>query len=314
MAARLSLARRLEAFESCRHELVALSYRMLGDLGRAEDMVQEAWPRWQAHEGDVASSRAFLVTVVTRLCLSELGSARARREETRPDRLPEPVDLDEGGITRVERLEQVSMAFLVALQRLTPAERAVLLLHDVFDFEHQEIAERLGNSAVACRKLLERARRSLATERRMLSASQEEHRRLLAAFLRAASGNDLQGVVELLAEDAVLVTDGGAEGRRFAGQRNLSRPLQGAARIAAFVIATARHTVGVLRVEEHRLNGQPAAVFWDGARPFAALVLAVGDGKVQRVYFHADLHRLSRLGRQVDLDLNLSRWWSSSRE
>jgi RNA polymerase sigma-70 factor (ECF subfamily) len=313
MAGRLSLARRLEAFESCRHELVALSYRMLGDLGRAEDMVQEAWLRWQAHEGEVESSRAFLVTVVTRLCLNELGSARARREENRPDRLPEPVDLDEGGIARVERLEQISMAFLVALQRLTPAERAVLLLHDVFGFGHQEIAELVGNSAVACRKLLERARRSLATERRMQSASREEHRRLLEAFLQAASGGDIQGIVQLLAEDAILVTDGGAAGRRFAGQRNLPQPMQGAARIAAFIVATAQRTAGVLRLDEHQLNGQPAAVFWNGAQPFAALLLMVADGKVQRVYFHADLHRLSRLGRQVDAGLNLSRLWPSPR-
>jgi RNA polymerase sigma-70 factor (ECF subfamily) len=307
MASRSSLAHRLEAFESSRHELVALAYRMLGDLGRAEDMVQEAWLRWQAHEGDVDSSRAFLVTVVTRLCLNELGSARARREESRPDRLPEPIDLDDGGLTRIERLEQLSMAFLVALQRLTPAERAVLLLHDVFDFGHQEIAGLVGNSAAACRKLLERARRSLATERRMQSASREEHRRLLEAFLKAASGGDLQGVVQLLAENATMVTDGGPEGRRFAGQRNLPQPLEGAARIAAFIVATTRRTAGVLRVEEHLLNRQPAAVFWNGEQPFAALLLAVADGKVQRVYFHADLHRLSRLGRQVDTGFDLAR-------
>ncbi|MCP3142823.1 sigma-70 family RNA polymerase sigma factor [Pyxidicoccus xibeiensis] len=300
MEGRLSLARRVEAFESCRHELVALSYRMLGDLGRAEDMVQEAWLRWQGHEGDVESSRAFLVTVVTRLCLNELGSARARREEARPDRLPEPVDLDDGGIARVERVEQVSMAFLVALQRLTPAERAVLLLHEVFDFGHQEIAELVGNTAAACRKLLERARRSLATERRMQAASQEEHRRLLAAFLQAASGGDVQGIVRLLAEDAVMVTDGGSEGRRFAGQRNLSQPLRNAVRIAAFVVATTRRTASALRVEERQLNAQPAAVFWNGDQPFAALLLAVADGKVQRVYFHADLRRLGHLGRPVD--------------
>lgn len=141
----------------------------------------------------------------------------------------------------------------------------------------------------------------------------EEHRRLLEAFLQAASGGDIQGVVQLLAEDAIMVTDGGAEGRRFAGQRNLPQPLQGSARIAAFVVATTQRTAGVLRVEEHQLNGQPAAVFWNGDQPFAALLLAVADGKVQRVYFHADLHRLGRLGRQVDKGLNLSRMWPSPR-
>jgi RNA polymerase sigma-70 factor (ECF subfamily) len=176
----------VEAFESHRPLLVAHAYRMLGDLGRAEDMVQEAWLRWDGRREDVevAVPRAYLVTLVTRLCLNELDSARSRREESRSDRLPEPVDLDEGGFDRMEMLDQVSMAFLVVLQRLTPAERAVLLLRDVFDFEYVEIAKLVGKNEPACRKLLERARESLATEKRWFSAPPETHRRLLTAFLR----------------------------------------------------------------------------------------------------------------------------------
>lgn len=292
---------RLAAFTSCRPELVALAYRMLGDLGRAEDIVQEAWLRWQDAEGEPESPRAFLITIVTRLCLNELGSARARREESRSNRLPEAVDLEEGGLSRIERLEQISMAFLVALQRLTPAERAVLLLHDVLDFSHQEIAELVGNNAPGCRKLLERARENLATERRMLTATQDEHRRLLEAFWRAASTGDVQGLTRLLAEDAILVTDGGVEGRRLGRQRNLPRPLLGAERIAAFIVTSTRRTAGVLQIEQRRLNGQPALVFWNAEEPFAALLLAVCGGEVQRVYFHADLTRLGRLGHPAPL-------------
>ncbi len=299
MATASAATRRLTAFQACRRELVALAYRMLGDLGRAEDMVQEAWLRWQKHDGEVESPQAFLVTIVTRLCLNELGSARARREESRTDRLPEPIDLDAGGMAQVERLERISMAFLVVLQRLTPEERAVLLLHDVFDFGHQEIADLVGCNAPACRKLLERARQSLATERRMLMASAEDHRRLLQAFMRAASAGDVQALVQLLADDAIMVSDGGSDGRRIGSQRNLPRPLHGAARIATFVAATTARTAGLLRVEEHELNGQPAIVFWTGERPFAALLLAVADGKIQRVFFHADLRRLRHLGRRA---------------
>src|SRR5262245_1186752 len=129
----------LAVFESHQALLVAHAYRMLGDLGRAEDMAQEAWLRWNGRQVEADSPRAYLVTLVTRLCLNELDSAKARREESRSDRLPEPVDLDEGGIRHVEMLDQISMAFLVVLQRLTPAERAVLLLRDVFDFEYGEI-------------------------------------------------------------------------------------------------------------------------------------------------------------------------------
>lgn len=313
MGTHASVARRLEEFNACRHELVALAYRMLGDVGRAEDMVQEAWLRWQERDEGADSPRAFLVTVVTRLCLNELGSARARREEGRADRLPEPVDLDEGGMARLERLEQLSMAFLVALQRLTPAERAVLLLHDVFDFSHQEIADLVGNNAPACRKLLERARQALATERRMQQASEEEHRRLLESFLRAASEGDVQGLAQLLAEDAVLVTDGGREGRSYRGQRNLPLPLQGAGRIAAFIAAATTRTASTLTVEEHQLNGQPAIVFRSGEQPFAALLIAASEGKVQRVYFHADLERLGRLGREVAVEPSLARAWRAPR-
>src|SRR4051794_29514298 len=108
---------------------------MLGDVGRAEDMVQEAWIRWQSATVEVESPRAYLVTIVTRLCLEELGSARSRKEESRSDRLPEPLALESAGLSSVERIEQVSMAFGVVLQRLTPGERAVLLLHDVFELE-----------------------------------------------------------------------------------------------------------------------------------------------------------------------------------
>lgn len=293
-----SSARRIAAFESCRRDLIALAYRMLGDMARAEDMVQEAWLRWEGHAVDADSPKAYLVTIVTRLCLNELDSARARREESRADRLPEPVDLDEGGISPLEKVEQISMAFLVVLQRLTPAERAVLLLHDVFDFDHKEIAELVGNNAPACRKLLERARQHVAAERRTLAARADDHRRLLQAFLAASSAGDTRALVALLADDATMITDGGAEGRVSRGQRNLPQPLHGAARIAAFVVAATARTIGELQIEEHELNGQPAIVFWSGERPFAALLLAVADGKIQRVFFHADLDRLRYLGRR----------------
>lgn len=284
----------LAVFESHRALLVAHAYRMLGDLGLAEDMVQEAWLRWNGRHADVASPRAFLVTLITRLCLNELDSARSRREESRGDRLPEPVDLAEGGIGAVEMLDQVSMAFLVVLQRLTPAERAVFLLRDVFEFDYEEIAALIGKSEPACRKLLERARQNVAVEKRLFSASQDAHRRLLAAFTKAAAAGELDTLVGMLAEDAVMITDGGPEGRRVRGIRNLPRPLQGPRKIAGFVAATARSAD--LEIEIHELNGQPALVFYEGDAPFAALLLAVADDRIHRIYFHGDTGRLRYLG------------------
>ena len=287
----------LAVFESHRALLVAHAYRMLGDLARAEDMVQDAWLRWDGRQVEVDEPRAYLVTIVTRLCLTELDSAKTRREESRSDRLPEPVDLTEGGMDRVELLDRVSMAFLVVLQRLTPAERAVLLLRDVFDFDYGEIAALVDKSEPACRKLLERARQNVATERRMFSASPEVHRRLLAAFTEAASKGDIDALVAMLADDAVMITDGGPDGRRAAGIRNLPVPLHGARRIAAFVSATSRAMH--LDAEMHALNGQPAVVFYDQGVPFAALQFGVADDRIHRVYFHANVARLRYLGRAL---------------
>lgn len=289
-----STADDLAVFESHRALLVAHAYRMLGDLGRAEDMVQEAWLRWDGRHADVASPRAYLVTLVTRLCFNELGSARSRHEQTRGDRLPEPVDLDERGIGQVSLLDQVSMAFLVMLQRLTPAERAVLLLRDVFEFDYEEIAALVEKSESACRKLLERARENVATEKRLFSTSRQAHQRLLEAFTKAASAGDLDTLVGMLAEDAIMITDGGPEGRRVGGIRNLRAPLEGAVGIAKFVMATAGSVD--LQNEVHDLNGQPALVFYDHDVPFAALLLAIADDRIHRIFFHGDPAKLRHLG------------------
>jgi len=285
-----------QIFESHRPALMALAYRMLGDVGRAEDIVQDAWLRWQERGVDVDAPRAFLLKIVTRLCLNELESARARREESRSDRLPEPLDSKEGGIGQVNVFDQVSMAFVVALQRLTHAERAVLLLHDVFDFDHREIAALLHKSEPACRQLLKRARENVAVARRVLTASPEEHGRLLRAFLQAVSAGKVDDVVKLLADDAVMIADGGPTGVRFAGVRNLPRPLYGAKKIAAFLTAVGRRHTGGLQRYERELNGQPAIVTVLEGRAISALLLSVADGKIQHIFVQADPARLGHLG------------------
>jgi len=258
--------------------------------------VQEAWIRWQKGASEVDSPRAYLVKVVTRLCLNELDSARARREESRPDRLPEPITVDERGVGRVEVLDQISMAFLVVLQRLTPAERAVLLLHDVFDFSHAEIAELLGKTDAACRQLLSRARQNVTAERCALTTSSEEHRRLLRAFLKAASAGDIEDLKMLLASDAEMIADGGPEGVRVRGVRNLPRPLIGRDKIAAFVATFARRPSAPLEPRECELNGQPAIVALHEGRPVVAILLSVADGRIRRVFLQADPTRLQRIG------------------
>ena len=286
----------VETFETHRPALLALAYRMLGELARAEDTVQEAWVRWQNRQGEVEAPKAFLLTTVTRLCLDELGSARARREESRSDRLPEPVDLDETGIGRVEMIDQISMAFLVLLQRLTPTERAVLLLHDVFDMSHGEIATLLGKSDAACRQVLSRARKGVADEKRVFRTSREEHRRLLMAFARAATGGEHEVLVTVLAKDAVLIADIGPNGTRYGRIRNVGRPVVGRTKIAALMKAFASQDVPQLELQERVLNGEPAAVAFRDGRAVAAVLISVADGKIRRVFVQSDPERLRHLG------------------
>ena len=282
----------LHAFQSVRPALLALAYRMIGDLQRAEDVVQEAWLRWEGRDVEVEAPKSYLLKVVTRLCLNELDSAHARREEARGDRLPEPVDLAETAFGRIEALDRISMAFLVLLQRLTPAERAVLLLHDVFDFDHPEIAALVRKSAPACRQLLKRAREHVATGRRALSVSDDVHRRLLRAFLQVAASGKVDEVSRLLTEDAVLIADAGPGGGRFGNVRNLPGPVAGAAKVAAFIAAvTPQGSVGLI-TRECTLNAQPALLILRDGRPYAAILLSIVDEKICGVFIHADPERL----------------------
>jgi RNA polymerase sigma-70 factor (ECF subfamily) len=283
-------------FESHRPALLALAYRMLGEMARAEDVVQEAWVRWQ-RQVEVDSPKAFLLTTVARLCLDELGSARARREESRSDRLPEPVDLEHTGIGRLEMLDQISMAFLVLLQRLTPAERAVFLLHDVFDMRHAEIAALLGKSDAACRQLLKRAREHVATERRVFQTSRDEHRRLLTAFVQATTGGDQNALLEMLAEDAVLIADAGPGVVRYGRIRNIGRPVVGRRKVAALLKIIGSQTVGpAIEIQERTLNGEPAVVVFQEGHAVSAILVSVADGKVRHVFIQVDRERLSHVG------------------
>jgi RNA polymerase sigma-70 factor (ECF subfamily) len=283
-------------FESHRPALLALAYRMLGEMARAEDIVQEAWVRWQ-RQVEVDSPKAFLLTTVARLCLDELGSARARREESRSDRLPEPVDLDHTGLGRLEMLDQISMAFLVLLQRLTPAERAVLLLRDVFDMPHAEIAALLGKSDAACRQLLKRARENVASERRVFQTSPDEHRRLLTAFVKATTGGDQDALLDMLAEDAVLIADAGPGVVRYGRIRNIGRPVVGRRKIAALMKIIGNQTAGPgIEFQERTLNGEPAVVVFQDGRAASAILVSVADGKVRHVFIQVDRERLSHVG------------------
>ncbi len=207
---------RTDLFEQERPRLKRLAYRMLGSVSEAEDAVQDAWLRWDRAGAGVDNPQAWLVQATTRLCLDRLKSARARRETYVGPWLPEPL-IEEPGIDPVERAEDVSVAFLLALERLSPLERAVFLLHDVFDQDYAAIAATLGKAEPAVRQLASRARTHVQEARPRFTVPQDRAVRLAAAFLNAAAANDLAGLSALLAEDAVLISDGG--GKRPAALR-----------------------------------------------------------------------------------------------
>lgn len=284
-----------QVFEAHRDTLLVHAYRMLGDMGRAEDIVQEAWLRWARREAVVEIPKAYLLKVVTNLCLNELDSAHVRHEHARGDRLPEPVSFGDAAIARFESFDQISMAFLVLLQRLTPAERVTLLLHDVFDFSHAEVAEFLAKSEPACRQLLKRARQHVASERRQLSATREQHQQALQQFVRAATSGDVNGLLALLAADATLVADAGPDGGSFGGARNVSAPIVGAHKVAAFVAAVTPRAAAGLITQQTEANGLPALVVHRDGRRHSVIAIAMTGSMIQSVFIHADASRLDHV-------------------
>jgi RNA polymerase sigma-70 factor (ECF subfamily) len=187
------------------------------------------------------------------------------------------------------------MAFLVVLQKLTPAERAVLLLHGAFHLDHTEMAAVLQKSEGTCCHLLSRARENVAAERRVLEASPEEHRRLLHAFAQASRTGELEQLMGLLAEDATFIVDTGPEDDRVGCLRDVGRPVLGAKRIAAFLVAVARDKTQVGTIHECMLNGHGAIVYLRDGRPAAAMLISVADGRIRHLFVQTDASRLGHL-------------------
>ncbi len=284
----------IEPFEQYRPRLFALAYRMLGSATEAEDIVQDAYLRYQgAQTHAIQSPPAFLTTIVTRLCLTELTSARARRETHLGPWLPEPVLTEgPGDFTDVSQhasdYESISLAFLVLLENLTPAERAVFILREVFDYEYREIAQILEKSEAACRQLFSRAQAYLAANRPRYKSTPEEHRRLLARFIEAIEYGELSGLVHLLAEDATFWADGGGKVKGAA-----THPVHGRMAVAQFLLAVRQFAPEGYNHAVQVVNGMPALVLRTKAgRPFTVLFIEVNDGYICEVRGVADPDKL----------------------
>jgi RNA polymerase sigma-70 factor (ECF subfamily) len=284
---------RLAAFEQYRGLLFSIAYRMLGSVTDAEDMLQETFLRWEgASEDDIRSPRAFLVTIVSRLCINHLQSARVRREEYVGQWLPEPIVTDPASDPMENALlgESLSMAFLVLLERLTPAERAVFLLRDVFEYEYSEIASVLGQSEVNCRQILRRARKHVDAARPRFPASPQKQVDLLERFLQAVGGGDLAGLVSVLSHDVVLHTDGGG---KASAVPNL---IHGADHVARAILGgTRKFAPANLAPRIAQINGEPGIVLYLDGKPYSVFTMDAFEERIQAIYFVTNPEKISHL-------------------
>lgn len=285
-----------ESFEPYRRRLLGLAYRMTGSMADAEDAVQETYLRWHgAERGRVADARAFLMTTAARICLDMLRSARARREEYVGPWLPEPV-LDAAALQpdrETELAEDLSIALLLTLERLSPLERAAFLLHDVFDFAFEEVAAALGRSEAACRKLAARAREHVREARPRGTAAGRigaEHERLMAAFAAAARAGDLEGLMGMLAGDVRVVTDGGG---KVAAALNV---IEGAERAARFFVGVTRKGWSEdFAVRFASINGLPGAIVTGPEGTVQTTAFEIEGGLVRAIYVVRNPDKLRHL-------------------
>ncbi len=287
----------MESFESYRSYLFAIAYRMLGSAMDAEDMVQETYLRYQSTPPDsIRSLKAYLTTIISRLCVDQLQLAHRTREQYLGPWLPEPIlttqALDTVGMEeRVDREESISLAFLLLLEQLQPIERAVFLLREVFEYDYAEIATFLGKSEVACRQWFSRARKHLADHRPRFPASTSTQRHLLSGFLQAVQAGEMSTLMSLLAEDVTLWADGGGHVKGAA-----TRPLFGREAVARFSLgANRRFLPEDYQIELEIVNGQPALVARANGRAYFVLTIEVEAQYIRAIRLIANPDKLAHV-------------------
>jgi RNA polymerase sigma factor (sigma-70 family) len=286
-------------FVDHRELLFSIVYTMLGSVADTEDVLQEAWLAWDARcrasGGEpIGNPRAYLVRVVVNRALSRRESISRRREEYVGPWLPEPLATPNDVADGVVRGESVSMALLVVLETLSPLERAVFVLHEVFGYSHPEVAGVLGRSASAVRQVAHRAREHVHARRPRYEADPRVRRQVTERFVAAVVGGDIEALIQVLAPDVTLWADGGGKARA-AG----TRPVQGREKIARLLIGdAARRPIPDLAVRYEQVNGEPSALLLSGGTPFGVVVLdlAAEGGQVGGIYIVTNPDKLSHLG------------------
>jgi len=286
----------VESFETYRTYLFSIAYRMLGSAMDAEDVVQETYLRYRATPPEtIHSLKAYLTTILTRLCMDQLQLAHRQREVYVGPWLPEPIRTSETAETgdpekRVEMEESISLAFLVLLELLQPFERAVFLLREVFGYEFAEIATMLDKSEAACRRSFSRAKLHLREHRPRFPASPQTHRQLLTSYFQAVQTGEITALQDLLAEDVTLWADGGGKIKQAA-----LRPIRGRDAVARFSLGTKRFWPEDSRIELEEVNGQAALVVRSGEKTFAILAIDVAEGQIQAIRVIANPEKLARI-------------------
>jgi RNA polymerase sigma-70 factor (ECF subfamily) len=271
----------IDIFQALRPRLFGIAYRMLGVRADAEDIVQEAWLRWQHGGSDAARiPEAWLVTVVTRLSIDRLRGAIAERERYVGPWLPEPLvgDAAESPEAALEAAGDISTAYLLMLERLGPEERAVFLLHQVFEFGYDEVAAMVGKSEAACRKILQRARERVRSARPRFEIGREQHLALLGRFIEAARSGEPARVQALLTEDVTYMGDGGGKAKTTV------RGVAGAERVARLVVGVERKWTAGGHHELVEVNGAPGLLTWRDGQPDSVTSLDVRDGRIAAIY------------------------------
>jgi RNA polymerase sigma-70 factor, ECF subfamily len=264
----------METPEELRPYLFSIAYRMLGSVAEAEDVVQDAYLRYEEADVEAESPKAYLATVTTRLAIDRLRSARVRREVYPGEWLPEPL-VDDEALRHAETADSLSLTFLHLLEKLSPVERAVFLLREVFDYPYEEVAEIVGKSPENCRQILTRAHRHVQEGRRRFDVSREERDLIARRFVAAWEEGDTDGLIELLAPDATVYGDGGGKAP------SVRVPLVGAERVAKAIVGWGRqaHEHGLV----HRpalVNSEPGLIFYEGDRVHWVAAFEIADGVV----------------------------------
>jgi RNA polymerase sigma-70 factor (ECF subfamily) len=295
-----------DLYADLRPAAFAVAYRMLGSVSEAEDAVQEGFLRLHraiSEGAEIESPRAYLTAVVTRVCIDQLRSARARRETYVGEWLPEPL-VDDDPARHAEMADSLSLAFLVLLESLSPEQRAAFLLREVFDYPYDQIAEIVGKSEANARQLATRARRHVDEGRPRFEASREARDALADRFFAAIGDGNLEGLEELLAEDVVLHGDGGGKAPA------LARALHGRPRVQRTLGAWAKLAARLLPVTFRRVevNGQPGAIAFDPeGRVINVMALDISDGRIQAIRSVVNPDKLHHLGEVADLNALLQR-------